>query len=186
MGVHPREVLKQLMQMNGEEGEDDGYGEEEPVHEEEEDEAEKEERLRQEKALFKQQMMMAQKPAKVAPEPLAPPTVDSYDDDQSSYYSEGEIQTRIKLIGQKSYSAPYIIFSDCYEEALGGSEDDESQRPPSKAYSESILQQLELQEQPAPKQAPLKPEAEEEELDVDISQRLLELQNKSSGKRQKP
>jgi hypothetical protein len=129
-------------------------------------------------------MMMAQKPAKVAPEPLAPPTVDSDDDDQSSYYSEGEIQTRIKLIGQKSYSAPYIIFSDCYEEPLGGS-DDESQRPPSKAYSESLLQQLELQEQP-PKQPPPRPEAEEEELDVDISQRLLELQNKSSGKRQKP
>lgn len=106
--------------------------------EEVENEAEKEERLRQEKALFKQQMMMAQKPAKVAPEPLVAPATVS-DEDESSYYSEGEIQTRIKLIGQKSYSAPYIIFSDCYEEPLGGSEDEESQRPPSKAYSESIL-----------------------------------------------
>lgn len=102
--------------------------------------------------------------------------------DESSYYSEGEIQTRIKLIGQKSYSAPYIIFSDCYEEPLGGSDDESN---PSKAYSESLLQQLELQEPPPKNQAPPKPENDEEELDVDISQRLLELQNKSSAKRQK-
>lgn len=60
MGVHPREVLKQLMQMNeGEEEEEEpaGYGEEDEEEPPVEDEAEKQERLRQEKALFKQQMM---------------------------------------------------------------------------------------------------------------------------------
>ena len=35
-----------------------------------------------------------------------------------SYYSEGEMQTRIKLLKQKSYSAPYIMIGDCYDEPL--------------------------------------------------------------------
>ena len=42
-----------------------------------------------------------------------------------SYYSEGEMQTRIKLLKQKSYSAPYIMIGDCYDEPLY---DNESQR----------------------------------------------------------
>lgn len=50
---------------------------------------------------------------------------DDEQDDQESYYSEGEIQTRIKLISQKSYSAPYIVISDCYQERL--CDDDDSQ-----------------------------------------------------------
>lgn len=165
MGVHPREVLQQLMQMN-----------EEPEEEEEEEEnaAEKEERLRQEKAAFKQQMLA--KPAKVAPEPES-------EEEEESYYSEGEIQTRIKLIGQKAYSAPYIVFSDCFEEPLGG-DDSESDRPPSKALSESVLQQLEMQQPPQflqKKQENSPRPDDEEELDVDISQRLLELQNKQAS-----
>ena len=39
-------------------------------------------------------------------------------EDMESYYSEGEMQTRIKLLKQKSYSAPYILISDCYDEPL--------------------------------------------------------------------
>lgn len=44
------------------------------------------------------------------------------EEDEQSYYSEGEIQTRMKLIRQKSYSAPYILMSDCFDEALQDSE----------------------------------------------------------------
>jgi hypothetical protein len=100
--------------------------------------------------------------AKVAPEKLQPAQVpqqtnqqqyafeDEYDDeeDQDSYYTEGEAQTRMKVIGQKSYSAPYIVISDNYVEPLGGEEDDDSENQlPSKAYSTSVLHNLELQEQ---------------------------------------
>ena len=69
--------------------------------------------------------------------------------EEESYYSEGEIKTRIKLISQKSYSAPYIVFSDCYQEPLGGypSDDEEEDELPSKAYSTTVLQSIELQEQ---------------------------------------
>jgi hypothetical protein len=49
------------------------------------------------------------------------------------------------LISQKSYSAPYIVISDCYEEPLGGDDDGEDDIP-SKANSTTILQNLELQE----------------------------------------
>lgn len=48
-------------------------------------------------------------------------------EDDESYYSENEIKTRIKLISQKSYSAPYIIISDCYPEPLCDDEDDDDE-----------------------------------------------------------
>ncbi len=41
---------------------------------------------------------------------------------ESSYYSEGEILTRNKLIRQKAYSAPYILLVDCFDEPLCDSE----------------------------------------------------------------
>jgi hypothetical protein len=44
------------------------------------------------------------------------------EEDKESYYSEGEIQTKIKLITQKAYSAPYIIINDCFDEPLYDSE----------------------------------------------------------------
>lgn len=55
----------------------------------------------------------------------------------------------MKIIHQKAYSAPYIIFTDCYEEPLGGEpdEEDEDEQLPSKAYSTTVLQSAELQEQ---------------------------------------
>lgn len=77
MGVHPREVLKQLMQMNGnpEEGEDElvDEGEEDPYGQEEdeedfEDQQAREDRLRREKELFKQQML-AGGPSDKKPQP---------------------------------------------------------------------------------------------------------------------
>lgn len=49
------------------------------------------------------------------------------DEDGESYYSENEIKTRIKLINQKSYSAPYIIISDCYPEPLCDDEDEDDE-----------------------------------------------------------
>ena len=68
------------------------------------------------------------------------------DEGDESYYSENEIRTRIKLINQKSYSAPYIIISDCYPEPLcdDAEDDEEGDQLPSKAYSTTVLQSLEL------------------------------------------
>lgn len=40
------------------------------------------------------------------------------ENEEESMLSEGEAITRMKLINQKSYSAPYIMISDCYEEPL--------------------------------------------------------------------
>ena len=61
MGVHPKEVLKQIMQMNQEGGDDeddeDGYGDEQQQQEDEEDEEAREEQLRLEKERFKREMM---------------------------------------------------------------------------------------------------------------------------------
>ena len=57
------------------------------------------------------------------------------DEDGESYYSEGEVNTRIKLIRKKSYSAPYIIINDCFDEPLF---DTESQIL-EKAYSTTML-----------------------------------------------
>jgi len=53
---------------------------------------------------------------------------EEYDDEEDgeSYYSENEINTRIKLISKKSYSAPYIIISDCYQEPLCDDEEEGS------------------------------------------------------------
>ena len=65
-----------------------------------------------------------------------------YGDEDQSYYSEGEMQTRMKLIRQKSYSAPYILMSDCFNEALYDTESQILQ----KACSETMLQGLELKE----------------------------------------
>ena len=48
----------------------------------------------------------------------------------------------MKLIRQKSYSAPYILMSDCFNEALQDSESQILQ----KACSETMLQGLELKE----------------------------------------
>ena len=62
--------------------------------------------------------------------------------DQESYYTEGEMKTRIKVVNQKSYSAPYIVISDCFEEPLGGFDeehDDMEDQMPSKAYSTTML-----------------------------------------------
>jgi len=145
MGVHPSEVLKQIMQMNNNEGEEqeqmddeeeDMEGEEDPYDQEEEEEQSVvdkygEEQLRREKEAFKAQMT-GSKPQNAPAAPASDKKVmknepiqqhyqyqdEEYDDEDEegaeSYYSEGEIKTRIKLISQKSYSAPYIVFSDCY------------------------------------------------------------------------
>lgn len=70
------------------------------------------------------------------------------DEDDESYYSENEIKTRIKLISQKAYSAPYLIISDCYPEPLCDEDDEESQNQmPSKAYSTTVLQSLQIDDQ---------------------------------------
>jgi hypothetical protein len=56
-------------------------------------------------------------------------------EDDESFYSEGEIKTRIKLMKNKSYSAPYILISDCFEEPLCDTESQMLQ----KAYSTTML-----------------------------------------------
>ena len=61
--------------------------------------------------------------------------------DQESVYSEGELMTRMKLIKQKSYSAPYILFLDCFDEPLC---DSESQGYLEHGYSTTRLQNIEL------------------------------------------
>ena len=72
---------------------------------------------------------------------------EDYDDEdeeaeqEDSYYSEGEIKTRIKLLSQKTHSAPYLIINDCYEEPLY--DDDDESNIIQRAYSTSMLQNLE-------------------------------------------
>ncbi len=65
------------------------------------------------------------------------------DEDEESCYSEGELMTRAKLITQKSYSAPYILLVDCFNDPLQDSESQINQ----KAYTTSMLENLELKEQ---------------------------------------
>lgn len=66
------------------------------------------------------------------------------DSNNDSYYSEGELISRDKLANKKSYSAPYIIINDCYDEALYDSEDE---RENDSANTTTIIKNLELQEQ---------------------------------------
>lgn len=66
--------------------------------------------------------------------------IESNDD---SYYSEGELLSKDKLANKKSYSAPYIIINDCYDEALYDSDDDKYN---DSANTTTILKNLELQE----------------------------------------
>lgn len=73
------------------------------------------------------------------------------------------MQTRIKLLKQKSYSAPYILISDCYDEPL---HDNESQSQ--KACSTTMLQSLELKEHSGDEQD----QEEDEEMDEETLQLL--------------
>ena len=50
---------------------------------------------------------------------------------------------RMKLLHQKSYSAPYIMLLDCFEDPLRDTETEFLHR----AYSTSMLQNLELKEE---------------------------------------
>ena len=51
--------------------------------------------------------------------------------------------TRMKLLKQKSYSAPYIMLLDCFDDPLCDTETEFLHR----AYSTSMLQNLELKEE---------------------------------------
>ena len=60
-------------------------------------------------------------------------------DEEESYYSQGEIDTRIKLLKQKSPSAPYLLLSYRERPPLYDSErDDDSE----KAYSTNMIDLL--------------------------------------------
>jgi len=60
-----------------------------------------------------------------------------------SYQSEGELLSKMKLLNKKSYSAPYIIFSDLYPEQLHDNEEDMLDED--KANSTTMMQNIELQ-----------------------------------------
>jgi len=57
-----------------------------------------------------------------------------------SYYSEGELLTRDKLADRQTYSAPYIIFNDCFEDKLC---DTESNQELDSAHTTTVLKNLE-------------------------------------------
>ena len=73
----------------------------------------------------------------------------AYDDDEygnefeESQYSEGDLLTRKKIVYQKSYSAPYLFFSDCYDEPL--CDDTGSKELGREFNSTTMLQNIELQ-----------------------------------------
>ena len=68
----------------------------------------------------------------------------------------------MKLLAQKSYSAPYILMSDCFEEPLYDTESQVIQR----ACSTAMLQSLELKENSAGE--------DQEELDPATAQMLAQ------------
>jgi len=61
------------------------------------------------------------------------------EDEAESAYSEGEIYTRIKLLNEKSNSAPYILFTGLYKDHLNKSEISD------RAMSTGALQSMELE-----------------------------------------
>lgn len=63
---------------------------------------------------------------------------------EDSYYSEGELLSRDKLVAKKSYSAPYIVISDNYDQPLYDSQDEEELES---ANTTTLLKNLEMQEQ---------------------------------------
>ncbi len=65
------------------------------------------------------------------------------DEDQESVYTEGELMTRMKLMKQKSYSAPYILLLDCFDEPLCDSESQMLEH----ACSTTMLQNIDLKEE---------------------------------------
>jgi hypothetical protein len=46
------------------------------------------------------------------------------DSGEESYYSEGELISRDKIVNKKNYSAPYIIMNYCFDEPLYDSEEE--------------------------------------------------------------
>jgi hypothetical protein len=71
--------------------------------------------------MMQQQQMEQQMEQQLSPDHYGEQQID--DEDQISVYSEGELQTRLKLITQKSYSAPYGLIQDKYEDDMEPSED---------------------------------------------------------------
>jgi hypothetical protein len=66
------------------------------------------------------------------------------DSDQESYYSENELITKDKLANRQTYSAPYIILNDCFDEPLC---DSESEKELESANTTGYLKNIEYQEQ---------------------------------------
>ena len=62
---------------------------------------------------------------------------------EDSYYSEGELISRDKVANKKSYSAPYIIFNDCFDEPLYDSEEEKDLES---ANTTTIMKNLDMQE----------------------------------------
>lgn len=85
--------------------------------------------------------------------------------------------TRYKLANRKSYSAPYIIMNDCFDEPLYDSESQVLQ----KACSTTMLQNLELMEEPA--DDPGNGAGEGEDMDQHTAQ-LLMMQQQQLAKQQ--
>lgn len=77
--------------------------------------------------------------------------------------------TRYKLANRKSYSAPYIIINDCFDEPLYDSESQILQ----KACSTTMLQNLELQEDPDNHGVHQLGDGEDEEIDQQTAQLLM-------------
>ncbi|CDW83414.1 UNKNOWN [Stylonychia lemnae] len=190
MQVHPKEILKQMLQLQNE-----GYGDEDEEDEEEMDEDALREQLNlaQQKELSskqkqadqqkqvqqqqQQQQQQNQQPKKqqqqVQRKPL-PHELIQVDSDQESYYSENELITRDKLANRQTYSAPYIILNDCFDEPLC---DSESEKELESANTTGYLKNIEYQEQLAEQMA-------NEEVDPKTAQLLKQQQEQQEMIRQ--